>query len=358
MKRQTFLFILIISCVLLCILALALFTLNQHTPVPASWGTAGGPRNTLSDWLGMIGQTAFFPIPATIVGVLIINRYRRHPIGWLLIAMGLLQPIDRLLAEWAIYGYYTNPGQPLALIAGWVVNWSWGVLMILIALLPILFPNGRFLSKGFKVAFFAVLIAYFGSLLIASTQESPMTSAFMIPNPFVAQTTPLYDTLFNVIVITMPLLFLLALGSVGLRFRRSAGRERQQMKWFMASLTMLVVQLFAGFYLGSVVSGLAIGDILINVMSLWLILGIGIALLRHNLYDIDLIIRRTFIYAVVSVLLATIYFGSVILMQSIITAAGGQQSPIISVLSTLLIAALFNPLRQRIQAFIDRRFYR
>lgn len=359
MKKQTFAFTLIFTCILLGALSLFLFTLNQDTPVPASWGTAGGPRNTLSDWFGMIGQTILFPIPATIVGVLIINRYRRHPIGWLLIGMGLFQPLDRLLAEWAIFGYYTNPGQPLALITGWVVNWAWGILMILLAVLPMIFPNGRFLSRRHKISFFLILAVYFGSLFVAATVETPMSSAFMMPNPFIDQSnSALYDVLFTIIIIIMPLLFIFALGSVWVRFRRSSGRERQQIKWFLAGLTMLFIQLLLGFYLGTVVSGLAIGDILINVMSLWLIVGIAIALLRHNLYDIDLIIRRTFIYAVLSVLLAIIYFGSVILMQSIITAAGGEQSTIAIVISTLMIAALFNPLRQRIQAFIDRRFYR
>ncbi|MCB0036940.1 MAG: hypothetical protein KDE51_23070 [Anaerolineales bacterium] len=358
LSKSIFLFIPLV--IVLNILTFVLFALNTNTPVPASWGADGGIRNTFVDWVGIVAQVSLFPIPAIMVGILIVNRYRQHPIGRLLILTGLYQAIIGLMAEWVIYGNYTNPGQPLALVTGWLINWAWGLISLLGVLLPVLFPSGRFFSALHKYFMSALLLLFFISLFIANALEAPlMSSAYMIPNPFISQPWPQLTEVTSTIFGSMfGILYVSAFITVVIRYRRSTGRERQQLKWFFTGVAFLIIQTLLGFNLGSDGLGLAIGDILVNTALLWIIVGIGIALLRYNLYDIDIIIRRTLIYTVLSAVLAFIYFGSVILIQSVVTAAGGQQSPLIVVLSTLLIAALFNPLRQKIQAFIDRRFYR
>jgi hypothetical protein len=145
--------------------------------------------------------------------------------------------------------------------------------------------------------------------------------------------------------------------SLVLRFRRARGEERQQIKWFTYAVTFVVCY--------SLINQLLLPDRLPFLLdeilgvavfqSLWVAL--AVAVLRYRLYDIDIIIRRTLVYSTLTAILALIYFGSVIVLQTLFTGVG-QQSSIAIVLSTLAIAALFSPLRQRIQAIIDRRFYR
>jgi hypothetical protein len=135
------------------------------------------------------------------------------------------------------------------------------------------------------------------------------------------------------------------------RFRRSRGVERQQLKWFF--YTGLLLPLIIVFENIPVIDELLLGFILIAIPA-----SIGIAVLRYRLYDIDLIIRRTLVYGLLTALLALVYFVAVTLIGNMLTAASGQQSTIAVVISTLTIAALFNPLRKRVQEFIDRRFYR
>jgi len=142
------------------------------------------------------------------------------------------------------------------------------------------------------------------------------------------------------------------------RFRRARGVEREQIKWLFYAGAIFVV-----FYMPSF-----IGNTYSQAENFWnLLLPIGmstfpiaivIAILRYHLYDIDLIIRKTLQYALLTGLLALVYFGSILLLQSLVENLTGVQSPVVIVISTLIIAALFNPLRIRVQDFIDRRFYR
>jgi hypothetical protein len=159
--------------------------------------------------------------------------------------------------------------------------------------------------------------------------------------------------------------------SLILRFLRSRGIERQQIKWplFSALLGMITFALF--FLASSLLPGYALdltnigdsalGQLVLFLESLYVTsfpIMIGIAILEHRLYDIDIIIRKTLQYAFITAILGLVYFGMVVATQSLIRAITGQQSQLAVVFSTLAIAALFNPLRIRVQRFIERRFYR
>jgi hypothetical protein len=165
-------------------------------------------------------------------------------------------------------------------------------------------------------------------------------------------------------------MLLVSIGTQIYRYRSVSGPgERQQTKWVLSALLLTFLAmgtlLLSGVLLPNNpdlgIEG-ALSEIIPNVVGTFALsvipLGIGLSVLRYRLWDIDIIIRRTVQYVVVTAVLLLIYFGSVTLLQSALTDLTGSESPLVIVLSTLLIAALFNPLRRRVQAFIDRRFYR
>ncbi len=348
----------LVATIMMGFTALILFFLNRATDIPAFWGASGGSRNQLPLWVGLIQQAIFLPIVAGSFGLLIVRQRPRQRIGWLLVVLGIFSALVILAQELAIYGYHTLAGAGWGWsIAGWLTNWSWIILFFLLLLLVSVFPDGRFVSHRWRTIILILLTLFVGPLLIATVLETPMTSAAQIPNPFV-QTHPekLYDALFSLGVPFMPITAVAVLAAVLVRFRRSRGRERQQMKWLLAGVALLAGMVVVGLILSF--SGIVAGDLIVNFSPLVPLIGIGVALVRHQLYDIDVIIRRTLLYTAVSLILALVYFGSVILFQQLFTRVMGQQSPVAIVISTLLIAALFNPLRGRLQDFLDLRFYR
>jgi hypothetical protein len=232
-------------------------------------------------------------------------------------------------------------------------------------LLLLLFPDGRFLSPRWRLVGW-LAVATTGLALLGAAFQPVLTVglATTIPNPTsipaVAQTAASLEA-----IAASSLLFwlLLAALSAVIRWRRSRGIARQQLKWFAyavmvalaAGVSAAVANAISGevTYLVVLLTGLALAGLTIGVP-----LAMAAAMLRYRLYDIDLVINRTLVYGALTFLLVLIYFGSVILFQTLFRLVAGQSSQLAIVASTLAIAALFNPLRQRIQSFIDRRFYR
>jgi hypothetical protein len=219
-------------------------------------------------------------------------------------------------------------------------------------LFPVLyFPDGELLSPRWRYLVWAIL-ADFVLLLAAGLfyagLESPMFPGFR---------NPLANPVFFPIYGLAPL-------SLVMRFRRAQDVERQQVKWplFSALIIFIAVGLY---FLSGVLYGntqdnpvARVGLVFEQISVMSFPVTVGMAILRYRLYDIDIIIRKTLQYTLVSGILALVYFGVVTQLEALLRTASGQGSPLAVVISTLAIAALFNPLRKRVQAFIDRRFYR
>lgn len=339
--------------------ALILYLLNRHTPVPAAWGSTGGARNNPWDVANVILQALIFSGVSGAFGALVINRLPTHLIGWLLCVVGLASAASMFLGEWTVYGAYTAPGAlPAVGLAAWITNWMWIALFGALQWMLAVFPDGRALSRRWLALTWIPTAIFVASMFLGAIIETPMSSAYKVANPFVRQhPAALYDFLFGIGGMAMAAAIVAVLASAIARFRHSRGRQRQQMKWMMSGVTLMAALALTGLLL-SLVFNIRAGDFLVNASFLGALLGIGVAMLRHRLYDIDVIIRRTLIYSVLTGLLALVYFGSVVILQSVVTAVSGRPSSLTIVISTLAIAVLFSPLRRRVQEVIDRRFFR
>jgi hypothetical protein len=309
----------------------------------------------------------------------LILRYRpENRIGWLAAVIGLsLAPLaaGSHYAQCSLAGVAVLPAQAEM---AWLGT-GLGVIGVsaLFAGLPLLFPDGQFLSAGwrrFALAGFGlmVLVAFLVTTLPVSINIDSTTQPFNYENPFALPLLPASAArgLAAAMFLVMVPLMLGAILSLVQRWRRSTGDTRQQLKWLAYFLATAVTVQLVVFELpkafgdpGLLADGwselyvLAYSAI-IYVVFLGFPLTIGIAIFRYRLYDIDLIIRRTLIYTAVTLTLAVVYFSSVVLLQRLLAGLTGQQSPVAIVISTLLIAGLFGSVRRRAQAIIDRRFFR
>jgi hypothetical protein len=228
--------------------------------------------------------------------------------------------------------------------------------------LLLLFPDGRLPSRRWRpVGWFAVgALAYYGLETIFGDDIGDIDQRLIgFHNPLAVIGPDLTGLLEGLYFLVFLSLIGACMAAVVVRFRRSRGQERQQLKWFTYAAAICLV-VFLGIVLSVYFTSANLPGILFYLAIIGLPLGAGIAILRYRLYDIDLIINRTLVYGSLTVILAAIYFGSVLGAQAATRAITGraESNPAVIVLSTLLIAALFNPVRGRLQRGIDRRFFR
>jgi hypothetical protein len=328
--------------------------LNSSTPTAA-------PRNPLvldfCFWLLFVSFAT--------VGALVASRWPKNAIGWIFCWLGLSFSLGSASEEYALYALVTEAGSlPGAEGMLWLTALFGGpIVFAVFALVFLLFPDGRLPSRRWRPVVWLDLVVVI-CLVALAFEPGPLGNLGLVrvSNPFGVQgAAELFGTL-GWVGLLMTLAVAVAGGiSLVVRFRRARGVERQQIKWFAFSGVVFCAVFAAGLFLWSLPESAGtmwIWPVLFLAGASTIPLAVGIAILRYRLYDIDLLINRTLVYGLLTVLLAAVYVGCVVLLQGVLRTLTGQESQLAVVASTLAIAALFNPLRRRIQALVDRRFYR
>lgn len=327
-----------LCAVTLLVLALSmlLIALGWSTPLPSGWTSWRDQTVTLA---GIIG--------APILGGLIASRRPRNSYGWLWLGFGLGLTLQSLAMPYEAYALVVEPGSLRApRTISHVLELGGQVALTIAPLLMLLFPTGRLPSRRWRPLAWTSTTAGAVLLFLVLLFDNPDQVGGAIAIVTVVVVYVLFTAL------------LLSALSIVVRYRRASGAERQQLKWF--ALAAVVIGVVATGHL--LFLDLLLSEAVLNLLDAatitCLYVAVGIAILRYRLYDIDIIINRTLVYGSLTVTLVLVYFGSVVGLQYILRALAGQESQLAIVASTLVIAALFNPLRRRIQDFIDHSFYR
>ena len=303
---------------------------------------------------GRLGETSWLLLiapPFLVVGGLLAARRPENPIGWLFLAFGFGAAFDFAAYQWAYLTLIDDPGSlPAGNLAAALAGHVWHPSFELFVLSFLLFPNGRLLSPRWRWVAWAAVANGVVLLLFAPFESTFAKEEFPTAEPvFRNALTPVANALWGVLL-PLTILMLIAAGvSLVLRLRRSHGVEREQIKWFVIPIAFT---LFA-FPVLFAVTGDAYGVYLLPLIPI----SAGVAVLRYRLYDIDLVVNRTLVYGLLTATLGGVYVGSVLLLQLALDSVTSNSSLAVAV-STLAVAALFRPARARIQAVVDRRFYR
>jgi hypothetical protein len=301
-------------------------------------------------------------VSCALVGGLIASRRTHNPVGWFFLTIAALLALQEFAREYATHALLpADPGSlPLAQAMAWLLSWIYApAIALLLAFLPLYFPNGRLLSPRWRWLARSAVYVTATLVVFSALRPGEVREDWGIVNPLgIEALRPFLDLLEAVIGVALFAVLLASAASLVLRFRRSAGDERQQIKWLAYAASALTAWLVVSPAVWAVTPVLA--DVIEIVLFAGIPVAVGLAVLRYRLYDIDILINRTLVYGSLTAMLIVLYFGGVATIQVFLRVLTGQeeQPQLGVVVSTLVIAALFNPLRRRIQSFIDRSFYR
>ncbi|MDP8901334.1 MAG: hypothetical protein M3N33_09390 [Actinomycetota bacterium] len=321
----------------------------------SDWGTAGA-------FGGLVLFLPFLAFP--LVGALIASNRPRNPIGWICLTAGLFWMLI-VLGNSIPAGSGLYPATISAL-----TQWMWippvgllGIYMIL------LFPDGRLPSRRWRpLAWLSGAVMVLASVAI-TVAPGPLPGYPGVRNPFGLEGHPMVTQALPGIIALLPVCILASAASLVWRYRHSGGEVRQQIKWvaFAASFVGLAygITLVGGLFLAPEALTTEEGPLWMSLLQNVVLMSyagipvaVGFAVLRYRLYDIDILVNRTLVYVTLTAALALIYVVSVVSLQFAFRALTGQETQLAVVASTLVIAAVFGPLRRRVQAFVDRRFFR
>lgn len=317
--------------------------------------TTPGDKDTNLAAVGFLLAFVAFPV----IGYLIVSRRPGNGIGWLFLLIGVGFAISNFSATYADYAVFGDPGSlPGGVWAGWVTSWTDPLAFVSIMLLFLLFPDGALLTRRWRPVLWLALTFGVSALIWNALKPGKIFSDTMpFDNPagigWLAEHVGFLD---QIIFLGFAAGVVLSVTSAVLRFRRSQGIERDRMKW-LAFAALLLACSFAGAIALSTTSLSSLGDFLMGLAFAGVPISVGIGVLRYRLYDIDRVISRTLAFTAVTLALGAVYVGLVLTGQALFSSIAGGGGLVIAV-STLAVAALFLPVRSRVQRFVDRRFNR
>jgi hypothetical protein len=296
-------------------------------------------------------------LPFSVVGAIIASRQPRNSIGWLFCSVGVTIGLNSFAGDYAEFWLASGFGpDSVGETAAWLSSWLWFLLVYVpMSFLLLLFPDGRPPSPRWRPVAWGVALGTAGGVVGYALRAGPLVDFPHIANPYGVD-SPVVGMVGVAGSIVGAGSMVASAVSLIVRLRRAESVERQQIKWLAYGGAVMVGILGAGglITLWSVPASIVV----MSVSLLGLPVFTGIAIVRHRLYDIDLLINRTLVYGALTAMLVLVYLGGVVFLQYLFRTLAGGESQLAVVASTLAIAALFEPLRRRVQLFIDRRFYR
>jgi signal transduction histidine kinase len=328
-----------IVSIVLMVAALVLMFVDRGSDLPidvATWSA--------TDVLGV-----FVSLGVPVLGVVIVNKRPRNAIGWIFIVAGAALALVTFGQVYALHALRADPGSlPAGRVLAWVSNVLWPIPLAALILLFLLFPTGHLPSPRWRPVLWLVMVILLvlsvGALIIATAGWS---QPFAGINVAAGSVSTVAKTVIVIAVLAEIVALLLSVASLVVRFRRSTGEERLQLKWFVSAAAVAALAFSVGIFVDAPVV-----SVLVSISLAFLYVAIGIAMLKHNLYDIDLIINKTITYGAIAAFITAIYVIVVVVIGAFIGVTEG-----LSLLATAVVAVAFQPIRRRAQQFANRLVY-
>jgi signal transduction histidine kinase len=314
--------------------ALVLTYLDRHL-VPAD----------MAGWnfSGVFGGVANLAVP--VVGFVLASRRPANRVGWLFLVAGLALGLGGFLSAYGLHALVADPGSlPAGRAAAWLSNWIWVIPLAVLAFVFLLFPTGQLRSRRWRPAAWFV-----GGAFTLIAVDWLVNATRFWSDPFGSASQSGSPLLLAPLLILMPAALLVSVAAVVVRFARSAGEERLQLKWFAAAALLVVATFIASIFVNS-----AAVNVVQNVAFLCLWAAIGVAVLKYRLYEIDVVIGKAVLYGSLAVFITAVYAGLVV---GVGTLAGGRDSPLLAALAAAVVAVAFQPARQRAGRLANRVVY-
>jgi hypothetical protein len=290
------------------------------------------------------------------VGAVIVAHRSRHLVGWIFCAIGLLAAARTLGGDYAAYALLAAPGSlPGGEVVAWIISWLWVLHHGLFALLFLVFPDGRLPTPRWRwIAWLGAAVIGVGTVWVAFS-AGPVDGLAPVENPLGIEAVG------NAYGLVKAVSFALGFGAavdLFVRLRYARGAERQQLKWCAYVVTVLVGGATLAYTVAETMGVWSLWwvGIVLLMVGLWgLPIAVGIAIVRHTLFDIDLIINLTLVYGLLTTALASVFEGSLALLEHLFLAHIEMETEVTIFVSALVVAVLFAPLRSRLEAFLSRR---